>query len=187
MINLFESTLNDLLPPSLKDDLDILTASKVIDKEFQALTSYIKKVLTFADIDHADEGVVDLLAVELNTDFYNNTLPLEVKRKLVKNALIYKYTKGTAYALELLIKELFGDGEVVEWFEYGGKPYYFKVLTTNTSVTNDELQKFIKAVNAIKNTRSYLEKIEITTIDEMKLYFGNVLHIADYITIRQVN
>jgi phage tail P2-like protein len=186
MTNIYESQLLQILPPNLQSDPDMIAASKVVDKEYQLLVNSIHNVYTFVNIDKASEAVVDILAIELNTDFYDAELPLAVKKKLVKNALIYKYTKGTPYALELLIKELFGDGEVEEWFEYGGQPFYFKVLTTNISVTNEELGTFTKAVNSIKNVRSHLETVEVTATDQLNLYYGSLVHIADYMTIRQV-
>ncbi len=39
--------------------------------------------------------------------------------------------RGTPYAVEQVIQTYFGDGEVSEWFEYGGQPGMFKVVTTN--------------------------------------------------------
>jgi hypothetical protein len=75
---------------------------------------------------------------------------------------------------------------VEEWFEYGGQPYHFKVLTTNTSATTTDVQRFTRAVESVKNARSVLEAVEITATDELNLYFGNAVHIADYQEIRQV-
>jgi phage tail P2-like protein len=186
MTNIYNIKLLDLVPPNFKKDTDIIAASKAIDKEFISLVNSIKNVLTFADIDNVTPEVLDLLAWELHCDFYDNTLPIDVRREIVKNALIWHFTKGTPAAVEELMTTVFGDGQVLEWFEYGGQPYHFKVLTSNTDVTTAKLEEFTKALNSVKRKSTRLEAIEVTATDKMSLNLGMVVQIADYITIRQV-
>ena len=82
MTNIYESDLLNILPPNLRENSDVIASCKAIDGEFQLLASHIKNSIIFADIDNVSEKLLDYLAVELNTDFYENTLPVDAKRNL---------------------------------------------------------------------------------------------------------
>ena len=42
---------------------------------------------------------------------------------------------GTRAAVELAIRAVFSTATVSEWFEYGGKPYYFRLSVDDTNHT----------------------------------------------------
>lgn len=83
------------------------------------------------------------------------------QRDLIKNAIILHKHKGTKYAIERVCEVLNLRGEVSEWFEYGGEPYYFKVdiSLTKRRISSELVQVLIRMVNEFKNVRSWLEEI----------------------------
>lgn len=186
MIDIYNISLLDILPDSLKQDPDIVAIAKALTPEFQSLSRETKLCLIYVMIDYFSSDIVDLLAFETHVDFYDPSLPLEVKRLLVKNSIPRHRRKGTPAAVEELITTVFGDGHVEEWFEYGGEPYYFKVVTNNREVTTEQALMFTRALNSVKNTRSWLEKVELSQVEETNLYFAGVIHMGDKITVRQV-
>ena len=141
-----EVTLLELLPENLRSDLDIIAASQAIDQEFSLLVQSINNCFTFVDIDNANSEVVNLLAAEMHVDFYDESLPLESRRAIVKNAYIYHFTKGTPFAVKQLIIDIFGQGELIEWFDYEGNPYHFRVAIDYAAVSEFNIQKFIKNI-----------------------------------------
>ena len=98
-------------------------------------------------------------------------MELDVKRGLVRNTLIWYMTAGTPAAVEELVGIVFGEGEVSEWFEYGGKPYWFKIKT-NAILTEDMNTFFSDMIRRVKNTRSHIEAIEIHRTIEQTIYAG---------------
>ncbi|MGI6436418.1 MAG: phage tail protein I [Syntrophomonadaceae bacterium] len=186
MRNLSEVRLLELIPPNLRNDPQIQAAAQALDVEIKAVTEAVQGVIFYSRIDTLPDEVIDHLAWQFHVDYYNPDLPLSVKRTLVKNSLIWHRTKGTPAAVEELITAVFGEGQAVEWWEYDGNPYMFKVVTFNAAVTNEKAQEFIRALNSIKNARSWLESVEITQTEEMTLYFGSVVHAGDNLTLRQV-
>lgn len=186
MIDIYNVSVLDLLPPNLKQDPDMIAASKAVDNEFILVVNETKNCIILPRIDELGSDLVDLLAWELHVDFYDPTLTLEIRRQLVKNSSKWHMRKGTPAAVEELIQTVFGDGEVQEWFDYGGAPYMFKVITCNASTTGDQAEQFIKALNSVKNARSVLEEIIISLSGEMNLYFAGIVHTGDNLTIRQV-
>lgn len=186
MINLANSKLLDILPPNIRNDPDIIAASKAVDKEFTNMVNSIKNVFTIADIKNASSDVVDHIAIESHSDFYDLNLDIEIRRALAENAIELHMNKGTPAAVEKLIATLFDEGEVVEWFEYGGDPYTFRVITNNDLVTTELATEFIRALDSVKNKRSWLEKVILMQKEKMNLFFAGIIHTGDYITVKQV-
>lgn len=167
-----EVTLLELLPENLRNDPDIIAASQVVDTKFQALASSIKNCLTIADIDNASSEVVDNLAGEMNIDFYDQTLSLDKRRALVRNGYLYKYRKGTANVVKQIVTNAFDQTALKEWFEYGGKPFHFKIITEANLPSESKIADLVNAINSVTNARSTLESIEVTKRTELKGYYG---------------
>lgn len=182
MINL----LTKLIPYSLQQDDILMAMAEAIEIQLVGAYSDAESLYTLSIIDNLPEPLLDILAYEKHIDFYESTLPIDIKRELIKNNIRFHRKKGTPYAVEELISTVFGDGYVEEWFEYNGDPYFFKVITNNTSVTNEQALDFIKALNSIKNIRSWLEKVEINSVDDHNLFIACVFHMGENLTLKQV-
>jgi P2-related tail formation protein len=150
-------SLMDLLPPNLTAIPEFIAVSAALDKQWHKLACKIKGVLTFADIDHACPEVVDMLAAEMNVDFYDPALDLCKRRALVKNGYVYKYTKGTADVVQQVVTDAFDKASVEEWFDYGGGPYHFRVVTEAGMPSETTINQIFKAIDVVKNVRSRLD------------------------------
>lgn len=171
-------TLLELLPPNLRGDPDIIAASAAADASFKELVSTINNVFTIADIDNASSEVVDALAVEMRCDFYDQSLPLENRRKLVKNAYLYKYLKGTPYCVDQILKDVYNTADLREWFDYGGAPYHFKIIVNES--LESETERLMEAVKAVKNVRSYLDGVTVAKVANINVYVGMPSHRYTY-------
>lgn len=186
MINVEQIRLIDLIPPNLRSDPSVRAAAEALDSELIQVTEMTSSLTLMASIDKLEERWVDELAWQYHVDFYDPTLPLEQKRDLVRYSLRWHRRKGTPSAVNELISTIFGSGTVVEWFDYGGERGYFRVKTSDPSANAERAAQFLAAINSVKNERSWLEAIEITTEGFMDLRFGVVSHIGKHLTARQV-
>lgn len=186
MIELKDVHLLDLLPQSIKHDANIIAAADALNQQLQAITNNIPKLAILSNINNLSSEWLDALAWQWSAPFYSQLLPIEQKRELVSKALAWHKRRGTPSAVEELISTVFGSGEVKEWFEYGGQPGYFKVLTSDPSATADKANEFLAAINSVKNTRSWLESIEITNEGDTTIYYGFAVHTGDHLKIRLV-
>lgn len=177
--------LLSLQPSFMRDDITTKGLCAAIQPQFTKLADEVKTCLIYGRIDELDSKVLDELAWQMHVDFYDANADVEQKRELIKKALMIHKTKGTPYAVETLISALFGDGYVEEWFEYGGEPYTFRVVTNNEAVTNEQAQKFIKALNSVKNARSWLDKVVLLLAENLNLYYGFAVHTGDVVTIKE--
>ena len=81
-------------------------------------------------------------------------------------------------AIEEIFKTLNIVGNVEEWFNYGGKPYYFKVILQifNRSINEETEEKLRALINEYKNERSWLEQIEfyLSSIGKQYIYAATI-------------
>lgn len=185
-MDLSNINLLTLQTASMKDDPTTKAMCAALSPVLQQVADSIAKELILARVDNLPEEILDELAYELHVDWYDATAEIGVKRSLIKSSdKVHRYL-GTPFAVEQVVQDYFGDGQVEEWFDYGGDPYYFRVLTENSAVTGELADQFSRAVDKVKNLRSRLEAVIVTLSGEMNMYFGNVLQTGDYVTIEQV-
>lgn len=162
MIKDIESiSLLDILPNSILTDPQITAAAKALDAELQSVTRATVETLHLPRLNVLTEAVVDLLAWQWHVDFYEPLgMDIDTKRRLVKESIAWHRMKGTPAAIEAVASAAFDKTTVKEWYEYGGKPYYFKIVTEDVTTDKDTLNRLRRAVDSVKNVRSWLEEIE---------------------------
>lgn len=186
MRDITNTPLLSLMPRLLRQDASAKAMCRALQRQLDGLIGQINKAMIYVAIDDLSEPVLDELARDLHVDFYQVEDDIAVKRRLVKSSLVLHGTKGTPGAVERLASEVFDDGRVEEWWEYGADPYHFNVVTTNQAVTTTRALAFIEALKTVKNTRSWLDAVILASTEGMGLYVGIPTHHIDYETIRQV-
>lgn len=171
MINYYDGQMADIMPGNITRNPEVKALSYALQQACQLLYRYSQKLYIYSRLDEQPEEIIDLLAVELRTQYYNAELNIETKRSLVRNTLIWYMSAGTPAAVEELVATVFGEGSVSEWYEYGGAPYTFKIKT-NAVMMADEIEYFTKLIKRVKNTRSHLEAIEFNRTTEGTIYAG---------------
>lgn len=160
MISLYDGQMSDLLGPNYRSDPEVIALSHAIQAGMQVLLKYKDRALIFASIDSMQEDALDLLATELRTQYYDTSYDISIKRELVKQAVRWFQIAGTKAAVEELARSIFGECEVNEWFEYGGDPYYFRIIT-NAPASADDVARFNVLLEKVKNLRSHIESVSI--------------------------
>lgn len=180
------ATLIDLLPNSLKSDPFTVALAGAFEREIKGAYQEAQVLGNLNNVDRLPEAMLDFLAVQKHVDFYTNDLPIELKRELIKTSPALHRIKGTPAAVEQLITTLFEYGRVEEWYEYGGEPYHFRVITTNRSVNNERAAEFVRALDSVKNKRSRLDAVIVESAESMNIVYGAFVHEGDYTEVRQV-
>lgn len=171
MINFEESEIAQILPGALKSLPEVKAISYAIKNAMGKLIAYSHRASVYATIDELPEDILDLLAVEMRSQYYEKDMRLEVKREILKKTLLWYCHAGTPGAVQELVETVFGIGEVKEWFDYGGDPYKFKVITDATS-SYESIEEFEKIIKKVKNTRSHLDRVEFVRNQETAIYVG---------------
>jgi len=167
--SIIDVQLLDLLPPNMQDNDQVKALSQTIWQAWKPIVQNMEKV--FISVETANDTLLDELAWQEHVDFYNSLLPIETKRELIRNSFKFHIKKGTPAIVEELITAIFGNGQVEEWFEYGGEPYFFRIITSNSDVTNKMEQEFLRALNSIKRLSAWLDGIVILIESAPDIYW----------------
>lgn len=149
----------DRLPESLNRD-NMRELAEAIDEKMAEIDRMSELVSIYPRIDELSSNLIDALAVQFHVDYYDKTLPLDTRRAIVRSSMRWHLRKGTKGVVQEMVQAVFESGAVHEWYEYGGNPYYFSVdLMSNIRITPSNLDAIVKAINLVKNVRSWLEHL----------------------------
>ena len=171
MNNIENYFIHKNLPQSL-DKENVQEVAKVVDDTLLSFDKTIAEVLIYPAIDMLGSELINTLAIQMHCDFYDDTLPLAVRRNLVKNSIAWHRIKGTPAAVEQMIQTVYQTGVVEEWFDYGGEPFFFKVNLGDSQITTKKIKNLIKMINASKNVRSWLEVLRFSKSIDIIRYLG---------------
>lgn len=163
MINILDVKLSDLLP-SRFDTVEIKALNNVVTFSLFFLQKYIDNANFTVNIDNVSEKIIDYLACEYRTPYYDEALDLKTKRNLVKSTMLTYQKIGTTNIIKEYLNTLNEEADVVEWYDYDGNPYNFKIflnISDNKEVDEKLLTDIKNKIEKIKNVRSSLEAIEI--------------------------
>lgn len=180
MTDINELSLRNITPQNLVGDEDISALISAIDPQLQQISLSAIEPLIMARIDELPENVLDLLAWQFHTDFYDLAGNIEMKRKAVKNSVLWHMHKGTEWAIHEGLRQIDITADFIPWWEENAEPYTFRLdaLVTGDFYRTkgvDKLQSSIRrVVEESKSARSYLSdlKVRIEFHDDMSLYAG---------------
>ncbi len=173
MIDIRDANIAEVSPLILKKKPEVQALGFAIREACRRHLEYCNGISLYAAIDRAPENILDMMAADLNTQYYESTLPIELKRTLVRGTLDWYKRAGTPSAVEEIVQAVYGEGKVEEWFEYDDEPYYFRIMT-NGRMEDGMQEKFNKMLDRAKNVRSHIRAIETHKDVEDDLRLGLV-------------
>lgn len=155
------------LPEALRQDEQMQALAAGIAEVLAARPAEIDRLLIYPRIDELPEALLDRLAYDFKVDWWDVEYSLAAKRQTLKDNWQVHRRLGTKAAVEQVIAAIYPETQVLEWFEYGGEPYHFKLEINLTFGwdTPDKRQRVLDRVEYYKNLRSHLDGV---------FYFSNV-------------
>ncbi|EAB3339583.1 phage tail protein I [Salmonella enterica] len=175
-----------LLPPPLASDerfsvLANIAAERFAQIDLTALLVYL--------VDIVDASALPSLAGQLHVQGLEGWLFAaneQEKRELIKQAIeLHKY-KGTPWAVRRVLEILSLPGTISEWFEYGGKAYFFKVeiKLINQGMDENLFNNLVDLIHEYKNVRSKLEALIVWIINQSAIpVIGSALYGGEITTV----
>lgn len=150
------------LPAVLANDDNMAALASAVAEVLAARVGEIERVSIYSQIDRLPNELLDILANDFKVDWWDANYTLEEKRRTLKDSWNVHRRLGTKAAVVLAISAIYPDTQVSEWWEYGGKPYHFKLLIDATYEDVDPVrhQRVIDRVAFYKNLRSVLDEVE---------------------------
>ena len=145
-------------PPALKKDEKMVALGRLIADELHQTVEQTKKNIIYANINELSETWLDVLAYDLHVDWYDYDYPIEAKRAIIRDSVRVHQKLGTKAAVEMALGGIHPKSEIEEWFDYGGKPYRFRiVLDTTESRVAADYDEIIKTVDIYKRLTAHLD------------------------------
>lgn len=170
MIKFKDGQLTDILPVAMKQGIETQCISYAMQQQTKRIMQLADRTRTVAVIDELPEKILDVLAVELRTPYYQEGMDIDTKRSIIKKTLLWHTKAGTPSAVTELITIVFGEGGIVEWFDYDEPPYTpgtFDIVTS-ARLTEEISEYFLSIIQRVKNTRSHIRRVLIERSMEMK-------------------
>ncbi|EFH7121059.1 phage tail protein I [Escherichia coli] len=157
-----------LPPPPLASDERFSTLANIAAERFAQLD--LTALMVYL-VNLVDASALPALAEQFHVQGLEGwlfTTDEREKRELIKQAIeLHKY-KGTIWAVRRVLEILSLPGTISEWFEYGGKAYFFKVDIELVDKGMDEnlFNNLVELIHEYKNTRSKLEALIVWIINQ---------------------
>ena len=152
------TSLMSVFPHSLARDPDKEALAKSASQELQSLIEDNDRLAIYTAINKLPEDLCDVLADDFKVDWYLANGTLETKRAQIASCFDVHRHLGTKAALVYALSDICPGTDIQEWFEYGGLPYYFRIILDVTEqrlpISHDIVTGI---VNVVKSLRSVLE------------------------------
>lgn len=150
--------LLNAFPAPLKVDAKQNALSESTAEELIKLWKDNDLLALYTRIFELDEPLLDILAHDFKVDWYLYDGTLESKRYQIYSLFFVHKHLGTRRAIETALRDICPETIVEEWFEYNGKPYYFRVILDVTEQrTVIYLNTIEHMIDIFKSVRSRLE------------------------------
>lgn len=168
---MFKADVSKTVPWFIRNDKNGRALAKALEAGAQMMNDVVAQgVGCIVDYDGMPEWRLDELAWETNC-LYDYNAGIDEKRKWIKSATPWYQAYGTPLAVKWLISVALGGGELLEWFEYGGEPYHFKIVAAS-GMDEGMDEYFYKMLLKVKNVRSQLDGIHANCVINKTLHSG---------------
>lgn len=170
------------MPPNMQN-MEEEAFCHAVEKQVSRLVKLAGRLNVWGDLDHVSPKHYDYIAACLRTLYYRSDMTDSQKLAIIKSSMLaYRYA-GSVKAIEELLGNLFDEAEFIPWYEYGGRPYHFKLNVKGNpdAETKRTLESILRKVKA---ARSVIDAVEIKerTVT-MEFYVGSGLLATETINI----
>lgn len=149
------------LPPALQKDPKAEALAQAMARLLVPHRQDVERLRMYPAIDTLDEPLLDILAYDFKVDWWDADWDLETKRRTMKASWQVHRTLGTRAAVEKAASAIYPMTRVLEWFEYGGEPYHFRldVDLPEHDWTPERHKRLMWGLQYYKNLRSHLDSV----------------------------
>jgi hypothetical protein len=182
--------LIELVPESIREDPQVQAACESIDRQLLEINDDIPQVAFWPNLDQQVPPLLDVMMWEYHVDLHQmitdgRDLTNEEKRALIDKSIIWHQKKGTKWAVEQVLETAWrpGGAYVVEWFEYGGEPYRFRLMVEDATISPEVEERIWQAVMEVKNVRSWPDEFPFIYLKPSELdsvYWAGITMVGHY-------
>lgn len=158
------------MPPNMQDEKTDAFCYAV-ERQAGKIRKLLQRLNVWSDLEHVEPAHYDFVAACLRSLYYRSDMADERKLAIIRSTMLtYRYA-GSMRAVEELLHNLFSEAEFIPWYKYGGKPFCFKIQTSDT-VSKEGMEYFLNVINKVKSARDHAEIIEVNRISSQGMHVG---------------
>lgn len=170
MIDFTRGGLADIWPD--KQSPEIRALSYAIQQMLRDVRQRADESRSYAALDMLPEPVLDYMAMDLRSMYYDQKLDIAKKREIVRNTLKWYMRAGTVSAVTEMVNIVFGSGRIVEWFDKPGAKAGEFWIHTEAILTEYYFRTIHQTIRRVKNTRSHLGGIMTDRRLDQEIHVG---------------
>jgi len=135
--SLRDARITDALPRVLFTQDWVKALSGALGLLHEKILDYADGSQIYTGLDNVSEEVLDAVAVNWKIDWYDTSMTLEQKRRVVQSALTVRRLMGTPAAVRMQADAIYPGTELEEWFIYDGDAGYYRLFVNITDTTEE--------------------------------------------------
>lgn len=160
MTDIKNADFAETLPPALKADDTMRALATLAARELSTTAAQVQKNVIYTMISQMPEYFLDILAEDMHVDWYNYDYPIEAKQELIRDSIRVHQRLGTKASVERALSGIHPNSRIEEWFSYGGKPYYFKIiLDASEARIKTKMEDVVSTVDIYKRLTAHIEAV----------------------------
>lgn len=158
MVDFWNGEIKHIAPINLMS-AEAEAVSYAVREAMQKYQVYARALPLYATIEKVPEEALDLMALEMDTQYYDQTFSRKQKERLVTQTLAWYMHAGTPSILSEFLETILAGGYIEEWHDYNGKPYHFKAYAyaEGHEIPLGYGKEVERQLKRYKNVRSWLE------------------------------
>ncbi|MCL2357480.1 MAG: phage tail protein I [Defluviitaleaceae bacterium] len=160
MNDVYEIDFTRALPPTLKNDPTTLALARTIAEPLQENIKMARLTLIYHRIDEFDHDVLDVLARDMHVDWWDDTHPVEIKRRVLRDSVRVHMRLGTRFSIRTALRNVFPHTDVQAWYEYGGTHHRFRIILDLTDAdTRVDFSRLKRTMHTFNRLTIHLDDI----------------------------
>ncbi len=162
MSKMTQDTLLGTLPEVLRKNKRIYVLAQVFAAALMRFSAELDTLRIYPRIGELPEELLDLLAEDFKVDWWDADYTIAEKRQTLLDSWRVHRTLGTKAAVETALSAVYPDTRVIEWVEYGGEPYHFRlsINATEEEISSEKHRRVLERMGIFGNLRSVLDEVE---------------------------
>lgn len=172
-MQIYDIDLIKLLPIFMRKDKFNICLATYLNLIIQKHSGNLNKLSIWNAIDELNEKECDMLAWELNLDYYSKKDTLERKRFNIKTGIQFKMNACTKSTIEKALYEYSGySGEIYlnEWFDNNRQFNHYTITLNNPGIYN--AVQMINVIKSIGRKSAILDNITVHINRDMTYFIG---------------
>lgn len=169
-----EISLLDVIPAHMRDDRNIRGFARAWDYMYSYLNECMKSVSIMENLHNFTEETLDEIAETMGIPWYDTGFEKSKKIAAIEHYEHNCFELGTMAAVMRVIEDCFSDVRILQWYEYGGKPFRFRIVTTD-ELEGVDIEHVLLYIARVKPVKAILESIDFLRSTVTTVYTGSAV------------